>query len=105
MNLSNLKRANNSDVEKWFLKSIPEITPYQRSIIDENEIIRTSPYYFFKSKKYVSNVWLRFSLFALLIVFIILIIGLPFTFFITGKWGYDYEKIKWFHKWSDKCGI
>lgn len=104
MRLYDLEKARDSDVEKWIKETIPELTTYQKEKIKNNEIVRFAPFYFMKKTKKVNNILTRFSLLLLLPVLIMLIIGLPINFFITGKWGYS-EKMRWYGKWVSACGL
>jgi hypothetical protein len=105
MNLINLKRVSDYRVQEWFEKKIPELTPYQKEKIHDNEIIRFAPFYFMERKKKTTNVLLRFSIIFLLPVLLLLIIGLPFNFFVTGSWGYDDRKMSWYSNWVHACGF
>lgn len=105
MKLVNLKKANNLEVERWLDKSIPELTPYQRQKIRDLEIVRFAPFEFMQRIKPVSNVLIRISVIALLVTYILLVISLPLNFIITGTWGYNDRKIKWFSKWHAACGL
>lgn len=104
MRLYDLQEVRNSDVVKWLENSIPELTVYQKQKIRDNEIVRFAPFYFMEHTKKVNNVLTRFSVIFILPVLIILIIGLLFNFFITGKWGYS-EKMRWYGKWVHACGL
>ena len=105
MNLINLKRASDYDVNKWLEKNIKDLSPYQKEWIRNEEIIRFAPFYFMQEREKVNSIWLRFTIIFILPVFILLLIGLPFNFFITGSWGYSDEKIKWYSKWASSCGL
>ena len=99
-----LKKASDRDVEKWLIKNIPELTAYQKEKIHDSEMIRFSPFYFMERNKKVKNILLRFTIIAMLPVLILLIVGLPFNFFITGSWGYG-SKMRWYGRWVSACGI
>ncbi|MBG0514080.1 MULTISPECIES: hypothetical protein [Elizabethkingia] len=104
MNLRNIQKASDIEVENWLKESIPELTSYQKSKIYNDEIVRFSPFKFYKEKKETSNVWLRLSIIFLPIVWIILFLFLPLTFIITGRWGYS-NKFNWILNWMDKVKI
>ena len=104
MRLFDLEKVWDVDVERWLEKSIPELTSYQKERIRNDEIVRFAPFYFMRRTKKVNNILTRFSVIFLLPVFILLIIGIPFNFFITGKWGYS-EKMRWYGKWVHSCGL
>jgi len=103
MRLINLKRIDNYEVEKWLEDKIPELTTYQKERIRDDEIVRFAPFYFYKRRKKVNNVFIRLSAIFIIPVFLVLIIGLPFNFLITGNWGYS--GLKWYSKWTNACGI
>ena len=104
MRIYALKKVWDRDVVKWIEKSIPELTPYQKEKIRDNEIIRFAPFYFMERTKKVESIWVRLSAIFLLPVLILLLVGLPFNFLITGRWGYS-EKMRWYGKWVSSCGI
>lgn len=105
MKLVNFKKVWDRDVEKWLEESIPELTAYQKEVIRRDEIVRFAPFYFMERRKKVNNVWLRFSIIFMLPVLLLLIAGLPFNFFVTGRWGWNYDKVKWYSKWVSACGL
>lgn len=104
MNLRNIQKANDYEVENWLKESIPELTSYQKSKIYDNEIIRFSPFEFYKEKETTSNIWLRLSVIFLPVVWIILLLFLPITFILTGRWGYN-KRFNWILNWMDKVKI
>jgi len=103
MNLINLKRVSDYKVQEWLEKKIPELTPYQKQKIYDYEIVRFAPFYFMERRKKTNNIFMRLSIIFMLPVFLLLIVGLPFNFFITGSW--RYKKLKWFSKWTSSCGL
>jgi hypothetical protein len=105
MKLINLRRVNDYKVEEWLNKNIPELTAYQKQKIRENEIVRSAPFYFMERREKTNNILLRFSIIVMVPVFILLMLGLPFNYFITGRWGYNYDKLKWYSKWTTLCGF
>jgi hypothetical protein len=90
MRLIDLNKVSNYKVEKWLLENIPKLTDYQKSQIrnsdSDSEIIRFAPFYFMERNKKVDKIWLRFTIIFILPVLFLLILGLPFNFFITGRW-------------------
>lgn len=102
MKLTNLKRASDWEVREWLKNSIPELTVYQKEKI-RDEIIQFAPFYFYKKRKKVNNVFVRLSVIFIPPVWIILAISLPFNFIVTGKWGYN--KLEWYSKWISACGL
>ena len=103
MKLINLKRASDLEVQRWIFDNVPNLTKYQKERIRDDEIVRFSPYHFYKKRKKVDNVFIRLSVIFMPIVWTILFIGIPFNFFITGKWGY--KRIDWYCKWANACGL
>ena len=104
MRLFDLEKVQDRDVMGWIEKSIPELTAYQKEKIHDNEIVRFAPFYFMRRTKKVNNVLTRFSVIFLLPILILLLIGLPVNFFITGKWGYS-ERMRWYGRWVSSCGL
>ena len=74
-------------------------------MIRDYEIVRFAPFQFMKRRKKTNNVLMRLSIILMLPIFILLIIGLPFNYFITGNWGYCPEDLKWYSKWVTNCGF
>jgi len=105
MKLINLQRVSTVDVQEWLEKSIPDLTAYQKQKIRDNEIIRFSGFYFMKRGKKTSNILLRLSIILMVPVLFLLIISLPFNFFITGSWGYNEKQLDWYSKWTRACGL
>jgi hypothetical protein len=105
MNLINLKKVNNFEVERWLERSIKDLTPYQKERLSDDEIIRFAPFYFMERRQKTDNILMRFSILFIIPVFIFILIGLPINYFITGSWGYNYEKMRWFSKWVSACGL
>jgi hypothetical protein len=105
MNLVNLKRVSDYQVIDWLESHIKDLTPYQKEWIRNQEIVRFAPFYFMERRKKVNNIFLRFTIIFMLPVLLLLIIGLPFNFFITGYWGYSDNKMRWYSKWVSACGL
>ena len=105
MNLVNLKRVSDYQVKEWLESHIKDLTPYQKECMRNEEIIRFAPFYFMERRKKTNNILLRFTIIFMLPVLLLLIIGLPFNFFITGRWGYSDGKMKWYSKWVSACGL
>ncbi len=104
MRLFDLEKVNDKEVKEWIEQSIPELTVYQKEKIRDDEMVRFAPFYFMKRTKRVNNILLRFSVIFLMPTYILLVLGLPINFFITGKWGYG-ENIRWYSRWANACGI
>lgn len=105
MNILNLKKVSDYKVHEWLENSIKDLTPYQKTWIRNEEIVRFAPFEFMERRKKVNNVLVRLSVVILLFVYLLLVIMLPFNYFITGSWGYDDRKLKWFSKWTSACGL
>lgn len=105
MKLHNLEKVSNYKVQDWLKKSIPELTEYQKQRIRDDEIVRFAPFEFYKRRKKVDNFFLRLTILFIPIVWLLLVVSLPFNFIITGRWGYDYDKLNWFTKWMNSCGL
>lgn len=108
MKLYNLKKASNYEVRKWIESSVPELTSYQKQRIrsDYDEIIRFAPFEFYKKKKKTGNsIFTRLSILPLLILLLILFLLLPINFVVSGRWGYDPDKVKWLNNWMHNVGL
>lgn len=107
MKLSQLEKASEFEVHKWLENSIVELTVYQKEKLIDDEIIRLSPFYFYKrpKKEKVSILW-RLTL-LIFPVYLLLIICLnPIKWIFTGKWGYGQKFLDNFHsKWVRKLGL
>jgi hypothetical protein len=105
MKISNLKRAHDLEVQKWMEDNL-NLNPYQKEKLRNDEIVRFAPYYFYKIEKSKTSFIWRLTLPLFVPYWIILFIGLPFNFLITGKWGYGRGFIDKFHsKWVRKLGL
>lgn len=96
------KRVSDNEVKNW-LKTIPELTAYQKECIRDNEIVSNAPFEFYKEKEKINNIFVRLSIIPLFVVWIGLFILLPFNFILTGKWGY--WRIEWLMDWSNAVGF
>ena len=105
MNLINLQKVSDYRVQDWLDKKIKDLTPYQKEWIRNEEIVRFAPFYFMERRKKTNTILLRFTIVFMLPILLLLIVGLPFNFFITGSWGYNFEKMKWYSNWTSKCGF
>lgn len=104
MKLHNLKPADTHAVNKWLIDKL-NLGPYQKEKLHKDEIVRYAPFQFFEQKKKVNSKWMRLTLIPYCIIYLLILISLPFKYFITGRWGYAYEKIKWFDNWQYKLGL
>ncbi|MEO0037328.1 MAG: hypothetical protein RIQ59_539 [Bacteroidota bacterium] len=106
MNLHNYEKASEYEVIEWLKQSKDlNLTDQQKSNLYNQEIIRFSPFEFYKQRERISNVWIRLSIIFYPIVWLLLFLALPFKFLIKGSWGYRTEDIKWFYKWGNNLGI
>lgn len=99
---SNLTKAHDYEVRDWLIKAF-KFTDYQKSLLRSNEdIIRYAPFKFYKRKPKQDNMWIRLTLVFVPLVWLIMILGLPLNFILTGIWGYPNNKVykfimNWFH--------
>lgn len=107
MKLHNLKKASDYEVKEWIFKSIPNLTQHQKTTIsdDYNCMIRRAPFEFYKKKKKVNNFFIRLTIVPFVFVYLLLLLGLPFNFILTGMWGYSSKTINWFDKWRHYIGF
>jgi hypothetical protein len=106
MNLSNLKRASDHDVEQWLEKRLA-LTPYQKDKLHQEEIVRFSRFHFYerRDKENVSFLW-RFTVVFFPICWLLLFCLLPINMIITGKWGYGrWIMDSFFSKWKNKLNL
>jgi hypothetical protein len=106
MKLHNLKEASNYEVENWLVKNL-KLTKDQERDLRNYEFVRISPFYFYKKKEKVDNIWFRLTLLFFPIIWILLFITLPVNFIITGKWGYNDKNIliRLIHDWMQKLRL
>jgi hypothetical protein len=100
--LSNLERASDHEVERWLEEEL-KLTPYQKSKLKNEGIIRHSFIYFYKDKssKKSSFLW-RLTIIPYVFYYITLFCFLPINFLITSRWGYGRNFMDKFHsKWVD----
>lgn len=105
MNYSNYKTASDWDVEKWLKESPLNLTPYQVETMRASEMVRFAPFEFIKRRKRQTNLLIRLSLVLYPFVWIILFLGLPFTYLINGKWGYSEKVFGWYSQWTVNLGL
>lgn len=106
MKLSYLEQASDYDVEKWLTEEL-KLTPYQKELLLDREIVRFSPFYFYqrKKKEEVSALW-RLTIIPFVIYYILAICFTPIKWLFTGKLGYGRNFIDNFHsKWVRKMGF
>jgi len=104
MNLFKYNKVWDSDVERWLINSIPELTAYQKQCIRDDEIVRNSGYIIMEeAAKKTNNVFIRLSIVFVGPVLLLLYLGMPFNYIITGRWGYGY--VNWVVKWLRAVGF
>lgn len=103
MKLINLKKVSDYKVEKWLEDNIRELTVSQKQWIRNEEMVRFAPFEFYERRKKVDNIFVRLSVIFIPVIWVLLVIGMPFNFFYTGTWGY--KNLKWYSKWVSACGI
>lgn len=96
MRFTSIKEATDREVEKYFIENL-NLSIEQKDKL--SRIVEYAPFYFYKEKDYQPNFLLRLSILLFPIAYLILLLGLPINFIITGKWGYG--KINWFLNWLD----
>jgi hypothetical protein len=106
MGFSRLKKASDYEVNDWLVKKL-DLTPYQKSKLRDDEIVRFSPFTFMKNrqKEKVSFLW-RTTI--LLIPFYILLVWTynPIQFIFSGKWGISSKFLDSFHyPWMNKINL
>lgn len=104
MNLHNYKKAPNNEVRDWLIESF-DMTYEQCRKFYHDDILDDAPFEFFKEREKTENFWIRLTVIAYPIVWILLFIGMPFNFIITGKWGYDGKLVKFLTKWLNSIGL
>ena len=106
MNLCNLEKVWDYEVESWLIDSIPEITVYQKECITNDYLVKSAPFVFMrKPKPRGTNILFRLSIVPLLFVLLLLICTLPLKYILSGNWGYSYDKLRWFRKWCKVAGL
>lgn len=106
MKLTNLEQANDFEVARWLEKEL-NLTPYQKEVLRDREVIRFSPFYFYKRKVYKKVSFLfRLTVVFIPIYYLLILIGLPFTWIFSGKWGYGQKFYDKFHAvWMNKLNL
>jgi hypothetical protein len=106
MKLTNLKPASDFEVRKWLEKSL-ELTPYQKDILNNRELIRLSRFYFYERRKTNKISFLfRLTIFFVPVYLLMLLIALPFHWVFTNRWGFGQKYYDNFHaKWLNKLGL
>lgn len=106
MNLSRLRKASDYEVTAWLIEEL-KLTTDQQHIIRDRELIRWSPYDFFKTKQKesVSFLW-RFTMLVIPIYIILVWLYNPLQFMLSGKWGISNRFLDSFHyPWMNKLKL
>lgn len=98
MKFRNLKKASNFEIADYFRDKL-NITKDNYHYFKMVDYIEKAPFYFYKKKEYQPNILWRLSILLFPLVYLVVIIGLPINFIITGRWGYG--RMNWFLKWLD----
>lgn len=106
MKISNLKRANDHEVEEWLVSQL-DLNPYQKSRLREMEIVRFSSFYFYKREKDIKlNILWRLTIIFWVLYIVCLMIIVPIKWMITGKSYLGRNYLDNYHyKWQRKIGI
>ena len=106
MNLSRLKKASNYEVEKWLIDEL-KLTNDQQRIMRDKELIRWSPFDFYKDKQKESVSFLcRFTMILIPIYIILVWTYNPLQFIVSGKWGINQAFLNKFHyPWMGKLKL
>jgi hypothetical protein len=106
MKLTNLKPASDFEVKRWLEKSL-ELTPRQKEILTDRELIRFSPFYFYEQRKRNKISFLfRLTIFLVPVYLLLLLIALPVHWVFTNQWGFGQKYFDNFHaKWLHKLGL
>ena len=103
MKMVNKVRVSEYEVEKWLYDNIRDLTETQKRWIRDDGIVGFAPFEFYETPERVTNVFYRFSIILLPIVWTSLFVLIPFKFLLTGKWGYN--NLGWWVKWLRNCGV
>ena len=105
MKLHRLQKASDYDVKRWLEREL-QLSPYQKSKLYNEDTIRLAPFDFYepRQKEKVNILW-RFTIIPYLIYWVIIFMGLPFTFLVNGKWGYGKKLYDFHSKWMNKLAI
>jgi len=108
MDFINLKKLNRWEFRDWILNNIPELTPYQKSVIndlDNSPAFFNSLHIYEYKERTKANFFLRLTIIPALLFYVIFVILIPVNFLFTGSWGYSTKIMGWFIKWCNKIGL
>lgn len=88
----NLQKASIYDVREWLRENI-NLTEYQKQKLLELDIRDTNLCFYKKTKK-TTSVLLRLTIIFIPIVFLLLVLGIPINYLLTGYWAYDVRNNK-----------
>jgi hypothetical protein len=103
---SRLTKASDYEVSDWIKKEF-ELSNQQIYRAYDRESVRFSNLEFYKRKqKENSSLLWRLTLPLFGLYWVLLFIGLPISFIITGEWGYNQKFLDNFHyRWCEKLNV
>lgn len=105
MRMVNIKKASDHEVKKWLEGSLG-LTPYQMSKIYNEELLRRSPFYFYKPDHSKTSLWWRLTILLWMVYVFIVLCVLPLKWLVTGKWGIGARFADKFHRpWAKKLNL
>jgi hypothetical protein len=108
MKLSNYKRANRLTVKKWLVDEL-NLTPIQSEKLSDyyaNGILDNCRYEFFEWQPQKSkNLLWRLTAIIVIPYMIIMLLGMPIKYLITGNSYYGRKTMDFHRKWMKNCGL
>lgn len=86
-----------------FRKSFPELSKVNDEELCDRFIDLNMEFYC--EEKVPVSFWLRLSLPFAIVVAVLLFVGLPFNFLVTGKWGYSLGEKNYILNWFRALGL
>lgn len=97
-NFTSYKEASYLDVHKWLKNEIPLTQEQARDLFLRDFVNNQSRFIFLEPKEKTTNPLIRLTIIFFPFVWLTLLIGLPFAYIMTGRWGYG--KMRWFSDWA-----
>lgn len=97
-------KAPDYQVREWIEEEFT-LTSDQKRVARNKESIRFSPFEFYTRRPRIKNIFIRFTVILMPIVWGILFVGLPFKFIISGQWGYGNKFMRFFDSWRSNIGL
>ena len=94
------RRLDYNSVAFELQNRIPELKKCNYDDIADH--LRGSNLEFYKREKVETSLFIRFTLPFALIFMLILLIGMPINYIISGKWGY---RVEWINNWFKSLGF